>query len=153
MSYVWCSCSPAAFGPMSHAKALRVIGQTLDTAGITTFKLNKCAEFYGLWTADYVFCFAADDICRLDSNAQKRRKNNSMPIRSTLLSHQLRALGDYLDRREVTTFRIVWTADSALLDYEQLDGDRTSKAFTPEELRQLGLHRSLFRSSQYLLHP
>ena len=37
---------------MSHAKSLRVIGQTLEAARVTTFKLEKHAQPYRLWIAD-----------------------------------------------------------------------------------------------------
>ena len=136
---------------MSHAKSLRVIGQTMETAGVKTFKLEKHAEPYRLWIADRLFSFGPADISRLDAKAQKRRKNQSSSTRRpTSLSQQLRALGGYLDRIDVSSFRIVWTADSALLDYERVNGERDCRAFTAEELRHRDLHRSLLRSSHQL---
>jgi len=136
---------------MSHAKSLRVIGQTLEAARVTTFKLEKHAQPYRLWIADRLFCFGPADISRLDAKAQKRRKNHlSSTRRPTSLSQQLRALGGYLDRIEVSSFRIVWIPGSALLDYERINGERNSRAFTAEELRHQDLHRSLLRSSHQL---
>jgi hypothetical protein len=67
-----------------------------------------------------------------------------------MLSHQLRTLGDHLDRIDVSAFHILWTADSVILDYQPLDGQRHCRTFATEELRQLCLHRSLLRSSRYL---
>jgi len=136
---------------MSHAKSLRVIGQTLEAARVTTFKLEKHAQPYRLWIADRLFSFGPADISRLDAKAQKRRKNQSSSTRRpTSLSQQLRALGGYLDRIEVSSFRIVWIPGSALLDYERINGERNSRAFTAEELRHQDLHRSLLRSSHQL---
>jgi len=132
---------------MSHAQALRVIGQTLEEAGVPTFKLDKHAEIYRLWTGKLVFRFGPADISRLDAQAQKRRGKRLTAMRpSTSLSQQLRTLGGHLDRIEISSFRLVWTAGSALLDYERVMGERNCRAFTAEELRQLGLHRSLLRS-------
>lgn len=136
---------------MSHAKSLRAIGQTLQAARVTTFKLEKNADLYRLWIANRLFCLGPADISRLDTQARKRRANHPTANRPlTALPPQLRALGGYLDRVEVRTFRIVWTGASALLEYERVTGERNRRVFPVEELRQLGLHRSLLRSSHYL---
>ena len=136
---------------MSHAKALRVIGQTLEGARVREFKLEKNTDTYQLWIAKRLFSFGPGDISRLDAQAQKRRRNHFTATRlSTSLSQQLRALGGHLDRIGVSSFRIVWMAGSALLRYERASGERNSRTFTLEELRQLGLHRTLLRSSHYL---
>jgi len=156
---------------MSHAKSLRVIGQALEAARIATFELEKHDQHYLVWILSLtkaeelilgdtlsekdtapLFCFSPADISRLDAQAQKRRRNQSSSTTrdSKMLSHQLRTLGDHLDRIDVSAFHIVWTADSVILDYQPLDGQRHCRTFAPEELRQLCLHRSLLRSSRYL---
>ena len=137
---------------MSHAKSLRVIGQSLEAAKVATFELEKQGQRYLVWIASRVFCFSPADISRLDAQAQKRRRNQSSSTTrdSKMLSHQLRTLGDHLDRIDVSAFHIVWTADSVILDYQPLDGQRHCRTFATEELRQLCLHRSLLRSSRYL---
>jgi hypothetical protein len=154
---------------MSHGKSLRVIGQTLEAARIPIFEVEKRGPHYivciastikvveGLLrdnknAANGVFCFTSADITRLDAQAQKRRRNQSSSATrlSKILSHQLRALGDHLDRIEVSDFHIVWTTDSVILDCQTVDGQWKRRIFTPEELRQLVLHRSLLRSSHYL---
>ena len=137
---------------MSHAKSLRVIGQTVEAAQVKAFTLEKHDDSYLLWITERLFCFTPADISRLDAQAQKRRRNPptvaTQPPKS--LSQQLRALGGHLDRVEVCSFRLVWAGDSAILDYERANGERSYKSFTAEELRQLGLHRSLLRSGRYL---
>ncbi len=91
---------------MSHAKSLRVIGQSLEAARIATFELEKYGPQYMVWsdsiikaeewilrnalrhnnvvsqdarysTANRVFCFSPADISRLDAQAQKQRRNQS----------------------------------------------------------------------------
>jgi hypothetical protein len=165
---------------MSHAKALRVIGQLLEAAKVETFELEKHGQRYLVWSAaltkegelilrnalqnnDFasqynrqaipnVFCFNPADISRLDARAQKRRRNQSSSgmRSSTMLSHQLRSLGDHLDRIEVSAFHIIWTAGSVILGYQPVDGEWNYRTFTAEELRQRGLHRKLLRSNRYL---
>jgi hypothetical protein len=165
---------------MSHAKSLRVIGQILEAAKVETFELEKHGQRYLVWSAaltkegklilrnalqdnDFasqnnrqaipnVFCFNPVDISRLDARAQKRRRNQSSSATrpSTMLSHQLRSLGDHLDRIEVSAFHIMWTAGSVILGYQPLNGEWNYRTFTAEELRQRGLHRRLLRSSRYL---
>jgi hypothetical protein len=166
---------------MSHAKSLRVIGQSLEAARIPTFELEKHDQHYLVWiislakaeelilrdplsekhgvpqsdgkpTANPLFCFNRADISRLDAQAQKRRRNQSSSAAqlSKMLSHQLRTLGDHLDRIEVRAFQIVWTPGFVLLDYQPVDGRRNSRIFTAEELQQLCLHGKRLRSSDHL---
>src|SRR6266567_7286882 len=132
---------------MSHAKSLRVIGQSLEAAEIATFELEKKGQHYLVWSASLtragelmlrnilrdkditpqnarkpnrLFCFSPADISRLDAQAQKRRRNHSSaPARlSKMMSHQLRTMGDHLDRIGVSVFHIAWTASSVILDYQ-----------------------------------
>ena len=137
---------------MSHAKSLRVIGQTLEAAKVATFEVEKNRQGYFVAIADRLFCFSPADISRLDAQAQKRRRNqpSSAARLSKRLSHQLRTLGDHLDRIKVSAFHIVWTASSVTLEYQTLDGQRKCRTFTADELRQLCLHRGSLRSRNYL---
>jgi hypothetical protein len=165
---------------MSHAKSLRVIGQLLEAAKVESFELEKLGQQYLVWSDSLtkegelilrnalqddnfgtqknrsaipnVFCFNPADISRLDARAQKRRRNQSsstMPS-SILLSHQLRSLGDHLDRIELNAFHIMWAAASVVLGYQPVHGDWSYRTFTAEELRQRDLHRKLLRSSHYV---
>lgn len=165
---------------MSHAKSLRVVGQSLEAARIVTFELEKHDQHYLVWiislakadelisgealrdkgvtphrgksTANPLFSLSPADISRLDAQAQKRRRNQSSSATrlSKMLSHQLRTLGDHLDRVEVRAFQIVWSPDSVLLDYQPVDGRRNRRIFTAEELQQLCLHGKWLRSSDHL---
>jgi hypothetical protein len=137
---------------MSHAKSLRVLGRKLDVEQVSTFKLEKCADSYRLWLSKGLFSFDRADIARLNAKALKGRANRRTATRQLVsVSQQLRVLGGYLDRIEVRAFNIVWTSGSAILEYEGVNGERNSRVFTAEELRQVGLHRSRLRSSRQLL--
>jgi hypothetical protein len=137
---------------VSYAKSLRVIGQILEAAQVTTSKLKKHSELYHLWLGKNVFRFDPADIARLDALAQKRRRNfpgtATRPPES--LSQQLRTLGSQLDRIDVRAFRIVWTESFAILEYKYINGERKRRVFTAEELWQLGSRRSSRRSNRYL---
>jgi hypothetical protein len=166
---------------MSHAKSLRVIGQSLEAARISNFELEKYGPQYMLWTDSVteageailrnalrhnkaasqdarhprVFCFGPADISRLDAQAQKQRRNQSLSATPAekLLSHGLRTLGDHFDRMQVNAFRIEWVMDSVSIDYQRVNGPSNSKTFTVEELRELCAHSSLRRSGLYLFPP
>jgi hypothetical protein len=94
--------------------------------------------------------FSPADISRLDDQARKQRRNDSSPDRHAYsrVSQLLRALGDHLDRTEVTAFRISWTSDSVSVDFQSLDGQSDSRTFTAEKLEQLGSHSRFRRSSR-----
>jgi hypothetical protein len=91
---------------MVHSKSLRVIGQSLEAARVTTFELEKYGNYYVVWIdclteaderilnnalynhdfsahvtrqsiANRSFCFGAADITRLDAQSQKKRRNHS----------------------------------------------------------------------------
>lgn len=93
--------------------------------------------------------FSPADISRLDVQAQKQRRNDSSPYTHgySRLSQLLRALGDHLDRTQVSTFHISWTSDSVSVDFQSLDGQSDSRKFTTEKLQQLGSHSRFRRSS------
>jgi hypothetical protein len=157
---------------MSHAKSLRVIGQSLEAARIPTFELEKHDQHYLVWivslakaeglilgdplsgkhampqsdrkpTANPLFCFSRADISRLDAQAQKRRRNQSSS--AAQLSKMLSH-----QLRTLGDHLDVWTPGFVLLDYQPVDGRRNSRIFTAEELQQLCLHGKRLRSSDHL---
>jgi hypothetical protein len=169
---------------MSHARSLRVIGQSLEAARIATFELEKYGPQYMLWTdlvteageailrnalrqnnavsqdarypkAYRVFCFSPADISRLDAQAQKQRKNQSLSATPTakLLSHGLRTLGDHFDRMQVNAFRVEWTPGSVTIHYQRVNGPCNCKTFSVEEVQRLCAHPSLRKSGLYLFSP
>jgi mRNA-degrading endonuclease RelE of RelBE toxin-antitoxin system len=167
---------------MLHAKSLRVIGQSLEAAGIAAFELEKNDQSYVVESAyvtregesilrnalggndlssqgaqqsraNRLFCFRAADISRLDAQARKKRKSQfgTVTRTPTTLSYRLRALGDHLDRIQVSVFRIVWTLHSVIIVYQKVDGQYHCKIFMAEEMQQLALHSRFQRSNANLL--
>jgi hypothetical protein len=169
---------------MSHARSLRVIGQSLEAAQVLTFELEKYGPQYMVWTdsitaageallrnalrpnkaasqdarhtqPNRVFCFSSADISRLDAQAQKQRRNQSISGTPPhkLLSHGLRTLGDHFDRMQVNAFRLEWTLSSVNIYYQRVNGLVHTKKFTIEEVRELCTHSNLRRSGLYLFPP
>ncbi|HEY1236324.1 MAG TPA: hypothetical protein VGH22_23290 [Candidatus Binatia bacterium] len=102
-----------------------------------------------------VFVFSQADIARLDAQAQRQRKNRSTqatPL-NKIVSHGLRILGEHLDRIQANAFRIEWLSGSLIMDHQRLDGTRSFKRFTFEEIHRLDLQPRLRRSSLYLFPP
>jgi mRNA-degrading endonuclease RelE of RelBE toxin-antitoxin system len=166
---------------MLHAKSLRVIGQSLEAAGIAAFELEKNDQSYVVCSAcvtregesilrnalggndlssqgaqqsraNRLFCFRPADISRLDAQARKKRKSQfgTVTRTPTTLSYRLRALGDHLDRIQVSVFRIVWTLHSVIIVYQKVDGQYHCKIFMAEEMQQLALHSRFQRSNANL---
>jgi hypothetical protein len=163
---------------MLHARSLRVIGQLLDSARVATFELERHGQYYELWSdaltnADEWHlrkalgdnfsvqsserynskcsgCFSSADISRLDAKGQKKQRNPlfSKMQASRSLSQLLRALGDHLDRHEVSAFHISWAPDSVSLvifPTGALVIERTT--LTAERLQQMSLLMRLRRKN------
>src|SRR5882724_2453754 len=162
---------------MAHAKSLRVIGQSLENAKLPAFELDTDGLDYVVRsdsltrTAEWILRQAIGErelipqssvtvnrplrftqlvISRLDSTAQKQRRNHasSQTQGSNKLSQLLRSLGDHIERTEVSAFHISWNADSVCVDYQETDGKTDSRTFTPEKLHQLGMHIRFRRASR-----
>ena len=159
---------------MTHAKSLRVIGQSMENAKLQNFELNTDGSNYvaqsdsldaaSEWilrqaltpasAGESVFessvRFTPADISRLDDQAEKQRKSNPSPHTRAYhrLSQLLRALGDHLDRTQVNTFHILWASSSVAVDFQLPDGLSDSRIFTTEKLEQLGSHSRFRRASR-----
>lgn len=161
----------------AHAKSLRVIGQSLELAGITAFDIENDGESYVLrsepltqteaWIlrnslgdspilrrsgqqqpVRFPLRFSPADISRLDAQAQKKRgESGPLAHGSVKLSQLLRTLGDHLDRTEVNAFHISWLPDSISVDYQVGRTQKDSRTFTAEKLHQLGSHLRFRRAN------
>ena len=91
-------------------------------------------------------CYGPFDVARLDEQGRKKRQDHGFaPLsRADTLGQLLRALGEHLDRKEATAFKISWAPGSVVVDYQMSDGVSERKNFTVEKLHQLALH-SRFR--------
>lgn len=77
-----------------------------------------------------------------NENRLKRSEANAMPDARNL-SLVLRVVGDYLDRKGIGDFAILWSTDSVKVSY-----GKKVESFTREELYDLGVRMYLRRSSR-----
>jgi hypothetical protein len=153
----------------SYAQCLRVIGQQLDTVGITTFELEMNRDDYTVHLghgdtkpksekgffrnvaerlgaqreAPQTIYFAASDLVWLDLQWKaKRGSGGGMPDPGKL-SLNLRVLGDHLDRKSAVDFGISWGQDAVKVRY----GNK-QESFTIGNLYDLGVHMYLRRSGR-----
>jgi hypothetical protein len=161
-----------------HAKWLRVIGQSLETAGIEAFEIDNKGENYivssesvtsnGAWilrncvgssstlrtidedrAAKISLRLGAADLARLDAQGQRKRGESGSKSPAVLkLSQLLRTLGDHLDRTQASAFHIAWLPYSVTVEYEELRGQTDSRSFTAEKLQQLGSHSRFRRGNR-----
>jgi hypothetical protein len=159
---------------ITHAKSLRVIGQMLETAGITIFKIkNERRGYYAVksklsttvaeWISQTIVgsessdpglpihagCFTPFDISRLDTQGEKERWNyvvGDLDATNTL-SQLLRTLGDCLDRIGTTAFQLSWNTDSIAVDWKDLSGYSELCSFSVEKLQHMDWHLRLRRRS------
>jgi hypothetical protein len=160
---------------MAHAKALRVIGQSLEVAKLRVFALETDGPNYVVtsdtltpaseWILRHALAtnsqdmsaetssktsrsvrFTPTDISRLDDQALKQRRANSTDRQvHGRLSQLLRTLGDHFDKSQVSTFQISWMYDSVSVNFHLPDGEHDSRSFTAEKLGQLGWHSRVRR--------
>jgi hypothetical protein len=136
---------------MLHSRSLKTIGQALEAARIATFKIDAKSDVYRVFVGDVMFHFDAAALSRMSALVQTNKPNvfvQASRVRSSL-SEQLRAVGGFTDRMEVDEFRIVWTRNFAILDYEEADAELNQRVFTAQELQELALHPPLPRSVSY----
>ena len=92
--------------------------------------------------------FASSDIDRLDTEGRsKRGEPNAMPDARNL-SLGLRALGDFLDRKEALGFTIRWSTQAVAVSYETSEKRHRQESFKPENLYDHGVRMYLRRSDR-----
>ena len=162
---------------MTHAKSLRVIGQSMENAKLQNFELKTDGSDYvaqsdsldaaSEWILrqairpvteqsarhsriDRSVQFTPTDISRLNDQAEKQRRLNPSQHSQGYrrLSQLLRALGDHLDRSQANTFHISWASSAVSVDFQLLGGGNDSRTFTAEKLEQLGSHSRFRRSTR-----
>jgi hypothetical protein len=159
---------------MAHAKALRVIGQSLEMAKLRVFELETDGANYVLtsdsltaasaWILRHALTLQKDmseeiqsgtghavrftptDIAQFEDQAQKQRRTSTTDNQiHGRLSQLLRTLGDHFDRTEVRAFQVSWTYDLVSVNFHLPDGDKESRTFTADKLGQLGWHSRIRR--------
>jgi hypothetical protein len=135
----------------NHARALRCIGQTLRSLEIEVFELKTYAREYRLTAGDpqppytelIEISFSSQNIEVLDREGQALRGRASGVVRFDTLSEMLRALGEYVDRRQVQLRRIDNSASPVVdgmpaltLEYQTRSGDIRTEDLPVSFLRE-----------------
>jgi hypothetical protein len=99
-----------------------------------------------LTVGDGWLCYGPLDIARLNARERQTRDNHGFEQtrEADKLAQLLRTLGEHLDSKKATAFKISWAPDSVSVDYQTPNGVRERKEFTVEKLHQLALY-SRFR--------
>jgi len=137
-------------GYILRSDSLTKSGEWILRNALTT---NDFSEHSGRESAaNQSLHFSPIDISRLDTEAQKHKRTESSSYMqgASKLSQLLRALGDHLDRTEVSTFRIFWIPSYVSVDYQGPDGQNDCRTFTNEKLQRLGSHSRFRRSGVYV---
>lgn len=92
-----------------------------------------------LTVGDGWLCYGPRDIARLNARQERPRdlRHFEPPQDADKLAQLLRTLGEHLDRKGATAFKISWTADSVSVDYQTPNEERERKDFTVAKLQQL----------------
>ena len=88
--------------------------------------------------------YSTMSISWLDAYGRRKRRNGSNRRGATKLSHLLRSLGEYLDRKEWSALNIAWTSDYITVDCMK-GGRREHKTFSPKQLHELGFRMNFRR--------
>jgi hypothetical protein len=160
---------------LSHAQALRVIGQKLVPLGVNSFELAKWDNDYIVWidhdeaghvaAKKTVFSKITQGILgHVDADKemlnrlyfsdwdllvaeieQQSKRRIDSPKDVRDLAFILRVIGDYMDRKAATEFTISWSTDSIKVCYDQ-----KIESFTLQNLYDFGISMYLRRSNRTL---
>ena len=165
---------------MSHARSLRVIGHTLDTANVRQFQLEADGPNYivknfatsetsrwvlqrGISAENHdlllgfqqsgtagILDFRPDIVSLLDGQASKQRHGNLYPLthEKTCLSHLLRSVGDFLDRKGANAFQIEWSKDAIFVEFTSPGTESDFRKFTEGQLQRLSMSGRYQRGSR-----
>ena len=101
-----------------------------------------------LSVGDGWLCYGPLDIARLNARQLKNRDNHGFEqtFEADKLAQLLGTLGEHLDSKKATSFKISWAPDSVSVEYQTLSGGCERKDFTVKKLQQLALFSRLQRS-------
>lgn len=94
-------------------------------------------------------CYGPLDIARLNEREQKKRDPRGVEQnpKADRLAELLRTLGEHLDSKGATAFKILWALKSVSVDYRTPNEVQERKDFTVEKLQQLASYSRFRRSS------
>ena len=149
---------------MLHAKFLSAIGQYLEILRLRAFELEKQGDFYivrsellteaherilrnnlaeqgdtHLTVGDGWLCYGPLDTARLNARELEKRDNHGFE-QTDKLAQLLNIVGDDLDSKKATAFKISWAPDSVSVNYETPTGVRERREFTVKKLQQLAFY-------------
>jgi hypothetical protein len=119
-----------------YANALRAIGQDLEMRDIKTLDLTimgtqyvvKCGYQTPPSPMPVTLYYSPEDVERLDQEAREKRRDTASPGDFLTLSHILRAIGGYVEKKNARLLRVS-NNDSAgndslfRVEYETAEGD------------------------------
>ena len=142
---------------MSYTKALRAIGQDLETREVMTFSLTRSDDLYLVRGAEshsgtkgflesrrsnlQEMSYSSDEIERLDKSGQAKRGSGKVPDLLTL-SQVLRAAGAVTDLREGRLLELHRRAEpdavpSLAFQYENHEGQHFQEEYSYDNLRDV----------------
>jgi len=127
-----------------YGQVLRAIGQDLEALNLKYFEITSEGKDYLVQTATspepLELRYTPEDIGRLEREGRAKRSDPSRTPDLSTLSQALRAIGQYIDRKEARFVRLSRQVPSgaiSLLSVEYQTGMRERKK---EELRASGLY-------------
>lgn len=130
-------------GP-KYSQALRAIGQDLESLNLKYFDITSQGKDYlvraGTSPEPLEMRYTPEDIGRLERQGRSKRSDPSQTPDLAAISQALRAIGEYIDRKDgrlVKLSRQVPSGNMPLLSVEYQTGMRERKK---EELRASGLY-------------
>ena len=144
----------------NYARALRCIGQALQTLQIEAFELKSYPNGFRLLAGDpnppyttlMEFEFSAQKIEGLDRDGQAQRGTSSLEFRFDSVPEILRAIGEYVDQKHGTLRRIdnsySSTSDSPIVqvEYKTRAGDVKTEELAMSHIREACVHMYKRRS-------
>jgi len=136
----------------TYAKALRTIGQELETRGIDLFELRCRRADYTIEYSDpkpphtrlLDISLSADEIRSLDLDAARQRGGSFKLVTFDHLPEILRALGRYVESKDGDILRISTSAstparDAMRLQYEGRDGRIQAEELTTSAIADIAM--------------
>lgn len=142
----------------NYARALRCIGQALESQSIEVFELKSEANEFRVQGADpnppysglIELRFSLDDIKILDRQGEARRQGNS-GFRFDSLSQILRAVGKYIDDKRAVQLRrlnnfCLSDRDGVEIEYNDRAGNIHTETLSTSAIREIAVNMYKRRS-------
>jgi hypothetical protein len=132
----------------NYARALRCIGQALQTQNIEVFELKananefrvQCEDPNSPYTALIELNFSPDNITILEREGQGRRRQTNSEFRFDSLPEVLRAVGEYIDRKRAHLRQLnnccLSDQDEIEIEYQTRAGDIRAETLSMSAIRE-----------------